>query len=85
MMSCGEQSINMGFNFEVIHSGTISTLAQKINNLDSIKAWSDPNPYQILPIIWKNRQKKNFATHISETRALILQRGSPKIQGYCCQ
>ena len=55
-----EQSNNMGFNFEVIHSGTISTLAQKLNNLDSIKAWSDPNPYQILPIIWKNRQKKTL-------------------------
>ena len=60
MMSCGEQSINMGFNLEVIHSGTISTSAQKLNNLDSIKAWSDPNPYQILPIIWKNKAEKKL-------------------------
>ena len=41
-------------------------MAQKINNLDSIKAWSDPNPYQILPIIWKNRQKKLCHSHFGD-------------------
>ena len=34
----------------------------------------------------KQTQTKNFSgTHISETSALILQSGSPKIHGYCCQ
>ena len=45
MMSCGEQSINIGFNFEVIHSGTISTLAQKLfNNLRFYQSKEWPKP-----------------------------------------